>query len=309
MEDNRLAGRVDAVRRFNRFYTRKIGVLPEGFLGSRFSLAEGRVLYELATRARATAAGLAAELGLDAGYLSRILRRFGEQGMIRRQACPTDARQSILSLTTKGRRAFTTIDARSRKAVRTLLGGLPPADQDRLVAAMRVVEDLLGPRPPDRTPCVLRPHRAGDIGWVIHRHGVLYAHEYGWDERFEAVVAGVAAAFLRSHDPTRERCWIADADGTPVGSVLLVKQSERVARLRLLLVEPAARGHGIGARLVDECVRFARQAGYRKITLWTNSVLVAARHLYIRAGFRLVVEKPHHHFGHGLIGQTWELTL
>jgi DNA-binding MarR family transcriptional regulator/GNAT superfamily N-acetyltransferase len=301
--------RIDAVRQFNRFHTRKIGALHAGLLGSSFSLAEGRVLFEVANRTEPVATELADDLSLDPGYLSRILRGFDERGLIGRRPCESDARQSVLSLTRQGRKAFDTIDARSRSEIATLLNALSEADQNRLVAAMRTIAELLEPHSPATVSYVLRPHRPGDMGWVVYRHGVLYAEEYGWDERFEALVAGITAEFIQDYDPKKDRCWIAEMDGEPVGSVFLVKHSDAVAQLRLLLVEPKTRGLGIGARLVDECVRFARQAGYQKIMLWTNSVLLAARRAYSRAGFRLVREEPHQSFGRDLIGETWELEL
>lgn len=300
---------VEAVRRFNRFYTKQIGVLQDGLLSSPFSLTEARVLYELAHRDKPTASEFGKELGLDAGYLSRILRGFEKRGLVEKGPSETDGRQSLLWLTEQGREAFAPLDARSRDEIGAMLDNLSAAQQGRLTEAMRTIEALLGARPDSKAPYLLRPHQPGDMGWVVSRHGVLYAREYGWDERFEALVAEIAAAFIRTFDPKRERCWIAEKDGENVGSVFLVAQSETVAKLRLLLVEPEARGLGIGARLVDECVRFARQAGYRKITLWTNDVLHAARHIYQRAGFQLVHEEPHHSFGHDLNGQTWELTL
>ncbi len=304
-----LTRRVEAVRRFNRFYTRQIGVLHESLLRSPFSLTEARVIYELAQRERTTASELAAELGLDAGYLSRILRSFQERGLLTKQPSETDGRQSILSLTEQGREAFATLNARSRAEIEAMLQGLSPADQLRLVEAMRTIEELLGARPERRVPYLLRPHRPGDMGWVVHRHGVLYAEEYGWDERFEALVAEIVAKFIQNFDPKRERCWIAEREGEIVGSVFLVKRSADVAQLRLLLVEPKARGLGIGTRLVHECLQFARYAGYRKIVLWTNSVLLAARHIYEKAGFRLVETEPHHSFGHDLVGENWEMEL
>ncbi len=304
-----LDGRVEAVRRFNRFYTRRIGVLEEGLSRSPFSLAEARVLYELAHRHPATAAWLAEELGLDAGYLSRILRRFQEGGLLDRTPSDTDGRQSLLRLTDAGREAFAALDAGSRGEVGALLGRLPEDAQLRLVEAMDAVRGLLGGAPERGATCVLRGPRAGDLGWVVMAHGALYAREYGWDERFEALVAEIVAGFGRGHDPARERCWIAETDGRAVGSVFLVRQSDEVAKLRLLLVDPAARGLGIGRRLVAECVGFAREAGYRVVTLWTNDVLTAARRIYEEAGFRLVREEPHHSFGHDLVGQTWELEL
>jgi DNA-binding MarR family transcriptional regulator/GNAT superfamily N-acetyltransferase len=307
--DAECARRVAAVRRFNRFYTQRIGVLHRRLLESPFSLAEGRVLYELAHRERTAAAELADELGLDAGYLSRILRGFEQRGLLRRRPSESDGRRSILELTEHGREAFATIDARSQGEIVAMLAKLPPADRSRLVGAMRTVEDLLGGRPPREAPYILRPHQPGDMGWVVHRHGALYAEEHGWDETFEALVARVAAAFIERFDPPRERCWMAEMDGEVVGSVFVLREADEVAKLRLLLVEPRARGRGIGTRLVDECVRFARRVGYRRITLWTNNVLLPARRLYEQAGFRLVREEPHRSFGHDLIGETWELEL
>jgi DNA-binding MarR family transcriptional regulator/GNAT superfamily N-acetyltransferase len=301
---------VEAVRRFNRFYTRQIGVLNEGLLESPFTLAEARVLYELAHQDGPTAAALARDLALDAGYLSRLLRGLRRRGLVAGSAAEADRRRSLLSLTRKGREAFARLDRRSRAQVDALLGPLDSAGRSRLLAAMGTVGSLLGAAPKDdREPYLLRPHQAGDLGWVVHRHGALYAQEYGWDERFEALVAGVVAEFVQHYDPKRERCWIAERDREIVGSVFLVRHTTTTAKLRLLLVEPSARGLGIGSRLVSECVRFARQAGYRKITLWTNSVLHSARRLYERAGFELVRKEPHALFGEGLVGETWELAL
>ena len=304
-----LPPRVEAVRRFNRFYTQQIGVLPEKLLRSPFSLAEARVLYELAHQKKTTATELAGELGLDGGYLSRILRDFRKRGLIAKQPSPTDARQTFLWLTKPGQDAFATINVRSRNQIEAILNGLSAGDQKRLVAAMDTIEKLLGARPERKVPYLLRPHQPGDMGWVVHRHGVLYTEEYGWDERFEALVAGIVAKFIQHYDPKKERCWIAEREGEVVGSVFLVKKSKTVAKLRLLLVEPKARGLNIGARLVDQCARFARQVGYRKIVLWTNSILHAARHIYEATGYRLVRREPHHSFGHDLIGETWELKL
>jgi DNA-binding MarR family transcriptional regulator/N-acetylglutamate synthase-like GNAT family acetyltransferase len=305
----RVEERVDAVRRFNRFYTRQIGVLQEHLLKSPFSLTEARVLYELAHVEQTTATDLAAALGLDTGYLSRILSAFEKQGLLVKKPSKTDGRRSLLRLTTAGRTAFRTINLASHNEVGAMLWDLSEDRQTRLVAAMRTIEDLLGAQPEQRAPYLLRPHRPGDMGWVVQRHGALYAQEYGWDEHFEALVAEIVAKFIRAYDPKRERCWIAEKNGENVGSVFLVKQAEAVAQLRLLLVEPCARGLGIGARLVEECGRFARQARYKKITLWTNSVLHAARKIYENEGYRLVKEEPHRSFGHDLIGQTWELEL
>ena len=301
--------RVEAVRRFNRFYTQRIGVLHEGLLSSPFSLAEVRVLYELAHRESPTASELAKDLGLDAGYLSRILRSFKKRGLIDRKPSESDGRRSHLSLTKKGQQTFAPLNASAQEEVGAVLGKLTLADQDRLVEAIHTIERLLGAQPENKVPYIIRPHQHGDVGWVVHRHGVLYAQEYGWDEHFEALVAEIVTKFIRHYDPKRERCWIAEKDGEIVGSVFLVKRSKTVGQLRLLSVEPKARGLGIGARLVYECVRFARQVGYRKVTLWTNDVLHAARHIYEKAGFHLVHEAPHHSFGHDLVEQTWELKL
>jgi DNA-binding MarR family transcriptional regulator/GNAT superfamily N-acetyltransferase len=301
--------RVEAVRRFNRFYTRQIGILGNAYLQSPFSLAEVRVLYEIAHHGSTTASELSQELGLDAGYLSRILRNFSKQGLIERRASATDGRQTLLSLSEPGQQTFAGFNARSQHEIGQLLGKLAIAEQTRLVNAMSTVEQLLDAAPEHKTPYLLRPHQPGDMGWVIHRHAVLYTQDYGWDEQFEAMVADVAAEFIRNFDTKRERCWIAEIDGEIVGSVFLVKKSDMVAKLRLLFIEPKARGLGIGRRLVDECERFARQAGYQKITLWTNSILLAARHIYSQAGYRLVHQEPHHSFGKDLVGETWELTL
>jgi DNA-binding MarR family transcriptional regulator/GNAT superfamily N-acetyltransferase len=301
--------RVDAVRRFNRFYTRQIGLLGKGYLESPFTLAEVRVLYELAHRDSSTASEIAQALGLDAGYLSRTLLSFRKRGFLARKTSDRDARQSHLSLTGKGRTAFRGLEAKSVAGVSKLMERLSPVEQSRLIGAMGTIEGLLGERAEPKTPYLLRTHQPGDMGWVIHRHGVLYAEEYGWDERFEALVAEIAAEFVKNFDEKRERCWIAERDDAIVGSVFLVKKTDRVAKLRLLLVEPSARGLGIGGRLVNECVRFARQAGYRRITLWTQSNLDAARHIYRKAGFQVVKRERHESFGHKLTGETWELSL
>jgi DNA-binding MarR family transcriptional regulator/GNAT superfamily N-acetyltransferase len=308
---DQLSKRVEAVRAFNRFYTRRIGVLEDGYLASPFSLSQARVLYELANRQEPTVAELARDLGLDAGYLSRMLRGFERERLIAKRSSPDDGRQRLLSLTARGREAFAPLDVASREQIVTMLGVLSADEQRRLLGAMQSVSRLLGGTADDSAPYLLRPHRPGDMGWVVQRHGTLYADEYGWDESFEALVAEIVAHFLRHFDPKRERCWIAERDGENIGSIFLVRDPERegVAKLRLLLVEPSARGLGVGRRLVDECIRFARQAGYRTITLWTNSVLVSARRIYEAAGFRLVHEAPHHSFEHDLIGQTWELRV
>jgi DNA-binding MarR family transcriptional regulator/N-acetylglutamate synthase-like GNAT family acetyltransferase len=309
MATTHLDRRVAAVRRFNRLYTRRIGVLNDGLLRSPYSLTEVRLLFELAQSPNLTASTLRDELGLDPGYLSRLLRGLEDRGLLSRTSSAADGRVTHLNLTEKGREAFRTLDARADDEVRALLGALSVAHQRQLLDAARTIEELLDGTGPRREPYLLRQHQPGDMGWVVHRHGVLYAQEYGWDERFEALVAEVVASFIHRFDAKRERCWIAERDGEIVGSVFLVQKSKTVAQLRLLLVEPSARGLGIGGRLVDECLRFARQTGYRKLTLWTNHVLHAARRIYQRAGFQLVDEQPHSRFGRDLIGQTWELTL
>jgi DNA-binding MarR family transcriptional regulator/N-acetylglutamate synthase-like GNAT family acetyltransferase len=309
MSDDEFDRRAGDVRHFNRFWTRQIGVLREGYLESPFSLTEVRVLYELAHREETTASELGEELRLDAGYLSRILRGFEEHDLIYKRPSETDGRRRLLRLTERGREAFAPLDARSRSEIGAMLGDMSIAEQERLVGAMRTIERLLSGRPDLVVPYLLRPHQPGDMGWVVHRHGVLYAREYGWDEHFEALVAEIVAKFIQQYDPRLERCWIAERDGEIVGCVFLVRESEEIAKLRLLLVEPEARGLGIGSRLVEECIRFARKTGYQKITLWTNDVLISARRIYEAMGFRLVQEKPHHSFGHDLVGQTWELML
>jgi len=309
MADVEFDRRVEAVRRFNRFYTRQIGLLQEGYLKSPFSLSEVRVLYELAHREHPTATELGRDLGLDAGYLSRILRGFQKRGLLKRTQSEDDGRQSHLALTPRGQAAFAPLNTRSRDEIGAMLGALPVSEQARLVQAMHAIEGILGAQPERKVPYLLRPHKPGDMGWVVHRHAALYTQEYGWDERFEALVAGIVKTFIERYDPKRERCWIAEKDGEIVGSVFLITRSKTVAQIRLMLVEPKARGLGIGARLVDECILFAREKGYRKITLWTNSILLAARHIYKKAGFRLVHKERHHSFGHALVGETWDLTL
>jgi len=306
-----------AIRRFNRFYTRRIGVLHEKLAATRFSLTESRLLWELAQRGRATAAELARDLDLDPGYLSRLLRGLKEQALIRSERSPSDARHLHLSLTATGRRAFASLDRQSEADVAALLASLPETGQRGMLRAMAEIEAILGERDRAGIPCQLRPPQPGDIGWTIDRHGRLYAAEYGWDVRFESLVARIAADFVDRFDAGREACWIAERDGINVGCVFLVQARDDgsgavvdgTAQLRLLLVEPAARGLGIGARLVDECERFARAAGYRRIVLWTNSVLLAARGIYAKAGYRLVASEPHVSFGHSLVGETWQLEL
>jgi DNA-binding MarR family transcriptional regulator/GNAT superfamily N-acetyltransferase len=307
---NSVSPSVDAVRRFNRFYTRQIGVLEEGLLNSPYSLTEVRVLYELANRQQTTASDLCSELALDAGYLSRILQKFESLGFVARRRSKEDGRQSYLDLTAAGKKAFTPLDSQSSEQVREMLTSLGPSQQTALVEAMRTIQSLLSPRDPAKSPYLLRLHRPGDMGWVVHRHGVLYWQEYGYDERFEALVAEIVAEFIQNYHPKRERCWMAERDGEIVGSVFLVKKSEAVAKLRLLLVEPSARGLGIGKRLVSECIQFAEQAGYKKMMLWTQSELTAARKIYQEAGFRLVKEEAHQSWGRDdLVSETWQLKL
>jgi DNA-binding MarR family transcriptional regulator/N-acetylglutamate synthase-like GNAT family acetyltransferase len=303
--------RIGAVRHFNRFYTRQIGVLREGLLHSPYSLTEARILFELAHRDHLTASDLCRELGLDAGYLSRILARLEQQGLVDRVRSETDGRQRLLRLTPEGERAFAPLDQRARDEVGEMLNELSEGDQERLLKAIHTIENLLdkGKGFKFSEPFFLRSHEPGDMGWIIHRHGALYAQEYGWDERFEALVAQIVADFIDHYNPARERCWIAEIDGEIVGSVVVVQASETVAKLRLLLVEPRARGLGLGTRLVKECIRFARRSGYQKLMLWTNSVLVEARHIYQKSGFTLIAQEAHHSFGHDLIGETWELVL
>jgi len=304
-----LARRVAAVREFNRFYTSRIGVLDEGYLSSRFSVTEVRVLYELAHRGSVTASELGRDLGIDAGYLSRILRGFARRGVLARTAARDDARKSILRLTTRGKATVALLEARARDQIGLMLEKVPAAEQERLVASMRAIERGLKPGPRATPKVTLRSHRPGEMGWVVERHGALYWQEYGWDETFEALVADIVAKFITHLDRKRERCWIAEVDGERVGCVFCVNKSKTVAKLRLLLVEPQARGLGVGSRLVDECIRFARAAGYRELTLWTNDVLVAARRIYERAGFELVESERHRSFGKALVGQNWVLRL
>jgi DNA-binding MarR family transcriptional regulator/N-acetylglutamate synthase-like GNAT family acetyltransferase len=301
---------VGEVRRFNRFYTRQIGLLREGLLASPFSLTEVRVLYEIAHRAQATAGEICSELRLDAGYLSRIVSKFGTKGIIERKRSEADGRQVLLSLTAQGQKVFAPLNARQDEEIRAMLDQLSLSEQRQLVEAMRTIETVLGRKAEPRISYVLRTHQPGDMGWVVHRHGMLYAQEYHYDQRFEALVAAIAAEFIEKFDAKRERCWLAEMDGEIAGSVFLVRKSKAIAKLRLLLVEPWARGMGIGKRLVNECVGFARQVGYRKIVLWTQSELSAARHLYQRAGFKLIERRPHGSWGRDdLVAETWELNL
>ncbi len=309
MEASPLDRRIGAVRRFNRFYTQKLGVLAEGFLDTPFSLTEARVLHALEHRDGTTATWLGRELGLDAGYLSRILRDFERQGLISRSQSPQDGRQTLISLTADGRDAFEPVDRASQAEIGNLLAPLIDSDQQRVVSAMRTISSLIGEQAEPRGAVILRAHRAGDMGWVVSRHGALYAEEYGLNHKMEAYVAEVVAKFLRNHDPAREQCWIAEQDGTPIGSVMLVKESEEIGRLRMLIVEPRTRGLGVGRSLVEECVRFARRADYREIVLWTHSILTAARRIYASVGFEIVDTELHDEFGPELLGETWRLRL
>ena len=309
MPSTELDALVARIRRFNRFYTRRIGALREGLLDSSFTLAEVRLLYEIAHRSEPSAAELARDLGMDQGYLSRLLRGLVRRGLVARRVPGHDGRRRHLRLTAKGSRSFATLDSQSNRQVEAMLEPLPVPERERLAAALGTVERLLGDTHPGESTLILRQHRPGDMGWVVERHGSLYAMEYGWDERFEALVAEIVAQFIQRLDPARERCWIAELNGGRVGSVFLVRDTDEVARLRLLLVDPVARGLGVGKRLLAECIRFARQSRYRRVVLWTNSILDAARHLYEREGFRLINSEPHDHFGHGLVGQTWQLQL
>jgi DNA-binding MarR family transcriptional regulator/N-acetylglutamate synthase-like GNAT family acetyltransferase len=301
------AANVAAVRRFNRFYTREIGALREGLLDSEFSLAEARILYELG-QSGTTATALCAQLRLDAGYVSRVLRRFEQRTLIARKADSGDRRERRITLTARGRAAFRRIDAASRREVGALLARLAPGAQTALVASMQSVERLLDAEVAPRV-ATLRTHRAGDWGFIVQQHGTLYAQEFGWDQRFEALVAGIVEGIARDFDARRERCWIAEIAGERVGSVCLVRKTDRVAKLRLLLVDPAARGHGLGRRLVAECTAFARAAGYRRIVLWTQSTLAPARHLYREAGYRLLSSAPNDDFGKQLTAENWALDL
>ena len=316
--DTAAAQRIESLRRFNRFYTRRIGALHEGLLHTAFSLTESRLLWELAHRGSTTAVELARELELDAGYLSRLLRGFKQRGLVKSLRSKEDGRHLLLTLSAAGRKAFAPLDERSRSEVGALLQALSEPQQQQLLASMSTVERLLGDAP--RTtppPFILRPHRPGDIGWVISRHGALYAQEYGWDMRFEALVGHIASRFVEQFDAAREACWIAERDGLNVGCVFLVQARDEttnepqpgVAQLRMLLVEPSARGLGLGVALTGECERFARRTGYRRIRLWTNSILAAARGIYAKAGYTLVASEVHHSFGHELVGETWELAL
>lgn len=300
---------INTVRHFNRFFTRQIGVLREGLLHSPYSLTEARIIFELAHRPNLTASELGNELGLDAGYLSRILTKLEQQNLIEKTRSDEDGRQRLITLTTAGQDAFALLDGRSSEEVAEMLGELSNGDRLRLIEAMNTIEGILNHGFKYAEPFYLRHHETGDMGWVIYQHGLLYHREYGWDESFEALVAQICADFITNYDPAKERCWLAEMQGERVGSIFCVNAGDGVAKLRLLLVDPKARDLGLGTRLVKEGIRFARRAGYQKVTLWTNDILIAARQIYEKLGFRLVAEDPHHSFGHDLVGQTWELPL
>lgn len=307
MQSDDVVARGAALRRFNRFWTAKIGVLQAGLLDTPYSLTEARVIFELAQSDATELADLRRRLELDAGYLSRIIARFRADGLVDTRASPEDGRRQVVSLTSKGREVFSDLDRRSANEVRLMLEQLSDEDQRRLVSAMATIEDVFSSVPAD--PYVIRQLLPGDLGWVVHRHGVVYSEEYGWDQTFEALVARIVADYVDNHDPKRENAWIAEVDGEPVGCVFCVRRDKETAQLRILLVDPKGRGLGIGSRLVTECIRFARRVGYSKMMLWTNDVLIAARRIYEAAGFELISEGPHHSFGHDLVEQVWELDL
>ena len=302
--------RIDEIRQFNRFFTRKIGILRDGLLHSPYSVTEARVLFELANTEGATASQLCQELGLDAGYLSRILNRFEQQGLLQKVRSQQDGRQYILQLTEQGKAEFAVLDLRSKEEIGDMLQSLGEEEQLQLLKSMKGIRELLEEKEfKYAEPFYLRSHEPGDMGWVTYRHGVLYAREYDWNEQFEALVAEIVSDFIKNYKPERERCWIAEMKGEIVGSIFLVEKSPAVAKLRLLLVEPTARGMGLGSRLVQECIDFARRKGYEKVTLWTNSILEDARKIYRKAGFEIVDSETIHNFGKELVSETWELKL
>ncbi len=303
--------RVAAVRRFNRFYTQHLGVLNDGFLDSPFSLTQARVLYEIRQRGSSTATDIGRDLGLDAGYLSRLVAQFEKSGLIRKERSPSDGRQSFLSITAMGRKAMDHLEQRTVRQVGDVLHRLSDPEQDRLVSAMRSVERMMAPAPGKDAAreIILREPKPGDLGWIVQRHATLYLQDYGWAGNFEGICAQIVADYATKLDPARERCWIAEMDGENVGSVFLVKDTDEIARLRLLLVDPIARGRGLGTRLTEECVRFARERGYRGITLWTHSILTPARHIYAKAGFTLTSSEKRKSFGKDVVSEIWDLKL
>lgn len=309
MTEDQLNKNIEKIRRFNRFYTKQIGLLTQGLLKTRFPLTQARIIFELAQHVQSTAKDVIHELGIDPAYLSRILTTFEKEGLIRKVQSKSDNRQWFLKLTAKGKKSFSILNNRSSQEVKVLLRSLSSEDRHRLLSAMHTIENILEAKSNPTTIFLLRSPRPGDIGWITHRHGVLYAEEYGFDETFEALVAEILTRFIQHHDARRERIWIAEQDGESVGSVVVTDAGNLVAQLRLLLVEPQARGKGLGKRLIDECVNFSKRTGYTKIKLWTQSILLEARHLYEKSGFRLVEEKPHTSFGQELVAEIWELPL
>ncbi|NHK29705.1 MAG: MarR family transcriptional regulator [Asgard group archaeon] len=309
MSESKFGNRINEIRSFNRFYTRIIGVLREGLLHSRYSLTEARILFEIANQENLTASDLQRILGLDPGYLSRILSSFKQQGLIKKVKSKKDARQRLLSLTKEGQKAFSLLDKRSTDEIKEMLNDLSETEQKKLLTAMNSIRSLLDKGFKFSEPFFLRTHEPGDMGWIVYLHGYLYSQEYGWNEEFEALVSQIVADFLKNFNPAKERCWVAEMDREIVGSVFVVYESDNTAKLRLLLVDPKARGMGLGTRLVEECIKFARRCGYKKLVLWTNSVLLEANHIYKKKGFKLVNQEKHHSFGHDLIGENWELVL
>lgn len=309
LTEDQIREHIHNIRRFNRFYTKRIGLLNKGLLRTRFTLSQARVIFELAQKNQITSSDIAKNLGMDPSYLSRILSAFQNEGLIERERSDIDSRQWILKLTTKGRETFLELDERANDEIRDMLECLSGEEQCRLLNAMSTIENVLESNSDLASSFLIRPHRAGDIGWIIHRHGVIYAEEYGWNETFEALTAEILAKFIENYDLKRERIWIAERDGEMAGSVMIVDAGDQVAQLRLLLVEPKARGMGIGRKLIEECIDFSRRNGYEKIKLWTQSNLHAARDLYLKYGFELVEEEPHRSFGHDLTAEVWELQL
>ena len=306
-----IKSQVEAVRQFNRFFTQRIGVLDESLLASRFTLTQARVLFEIGTRNVCIAGDLIAVLGLDAGYLSRILQEFSDSGLVARKQSPEDGRRTNLSLTRKGQKRFIELDRSSRRSIGELLNPLPPLQRARLLKSMQMIEKTLSATGSLERTVTIRPYGIGDVGWAIERHGQVYADQYGWNCEFEALVARLFAQFATQHDPEAEQFWVAELDGERAGCVFVVRSEKdsAAAQLRCLLVEPKARGFGVGRKLVDECIRFSKSAGYRRIMLWTNDILVSARRIYEAAGFSLIEQAPHRSFGHDLVGQYWALEL
>ena len=301
---------VDSVRAFNRFYTRRLGLLGAGLHDSRHSLPEVRVLYELAAAPGRSASELARALDLDLGYVSRLVKKLHAAGLVKKAPSPLDGRQSLLALTARGVKVFTPIEQATREQIATMLDGVPIDRRDTLLASMRAIHGVLEPEERSaKQACVIREPRVGDLGWIVHRQAALYAQEFGWDWTFEGMLAEIVAKFVEDFDPSRERCWIAERDGAIVGAVFLVRKTKQVAQLRMLFVEPSARGLGIGARLTDECIAFAKAKGYRSTVLWTNDILASARRIYEAAGFVLAREERHRSFGKDLVGQYWSLQL